>query len=251
MTDDVRLDVEAHLLSRVVDRADAPRDWDDLQRLAGDDPALWQRLAYGLRDDCVLRTALSGVVARADAVELPAATPVTPPPAPPQPAAEARVGRRERASAAMGWAAALFLALAWWLHAGGSDRGVVPGTHAPEPLRPEAISVDHVASEATPSPALDDVGPAPVDPVSLDAGLAALTAPARPVDGSDADVVVEFPKQLLETRTLPDGRVEVLYIRRSVEREVVQGAWALTEDDLGRLQPVPVDLAALSPSELL
>ena len=63
--------------------------------------------------------------------------------------------------------------------------------------------------------------------------------------------VVEFPKVLLETRPLPDGGVELLYIRRSVQREVVKGAWAISEDDLGRLQPVPVDLAAYSPSELL
>ena len=47
------------LLSRVVDRAAGPDDWDDLEHLAGSDPKVWERLARTLRDDCFLATGVT------------------------------------------------------------------------------------------------------------------------------------------------------------------------------------------------
>jgi hypothetical protein len=62
---------EELLLARVVDRDDAPRDWDELERTAAGDPWLWQRLARALREQCELRSAVEPALAVADRVALP------------------------------------------------------------------------------------------------------------------------------------------------------------------------------------
>ena len=85
-------------------------------------------------------------------------------------------------------------------------------------------------------------------------GPPALDAASR-ADGPLADpaeLLHELPKVLLGTRVTAGGdELEVVYLRRSVELQKVNGALRLGEDELGRPLPVPMDLALFASNEVL
>ena len=96
MNDELGRD-EDTLIHRALSATASRNDWDALERLADTDPALWQRLAFALRDQGDLArfgaSALSGI----DAVELP--RPATP--------------RRSVMTSRTGWIAAAAMFLLW------------------------------------------------------------------------------------------------------------------------------------------
>jgi hypothetical protein len=59
--------------------------------------------------------------------------------------------------------------------------------------------------------------------------------------GEDGRVIAEMPDRVvLETRPLPDGRVEVLYLRQILERQLVDRVVREAADEIGRPVEVPV-----------
>ncbi len=53
-------------------------------------------------------------------------------------------------------------------------------------------------------------------------------------------IVAELPTVMVESRAMPDGSFEVLYVRQLLERETVSGMYELQPDDAGELNPVPI-----------
>jgi len=65
-------------------------------------------------------------------------------------------------------------------------------------------------------------------------------------------VLQELPMMMIESRFDRDqGRVEVVYVRQLLERATVESAFELTEDALGRPEPVPIDLTNLQTNKPL
>jgi len=60
-------------------------------------------------------------------------------------------------------------------------------------------------------------------------------------------VVGEMPEHIvIETRPMPDGTIEVLYLRQIIERRVIDHAYREMRDETGNVFPVPVKLAPRS-----
>lgn len=59
------------LIARVIDRTEAVTDWDEIERAAQADAAVWRRVCDGLRDDALLRAAVAPALAVADRVDMP------------------------------------------------------------------------------------------------------------------------------------------------------------------------------------
>ena len=54
-------------------------------------------------------------------------------------------------------------------------------------------------------------------------------------------VISEMPEQLVvETKPLPDGTIEVIYVRQIIERRVIDQAYRMMQDETGNAFPVPV-----------
>ena len=119
------------------------------------------------------------------------------------------VRKLARLSPSFGWAAALLFAVLWGL----SSRAPAPLAPAPEP-----------AAE-NPDRAL----------------LHYLEAGQR-----EGRLVQELPHQVVQTRPTADGSgLEVLYVRRLVERQVIDQFYQLGQDEIGRPTSVPVSAAQL------
>jgi len=108
------LNREDILISRIVDGSTDPGDWDELQAIAEDDPAVLRRLAESQRRESALRAQLQDAIAAADDFELPGEH------------AETVFAFRSRLRAWAGWSAAALIALAW-LTAGGLIRPATSG----------------------------------------------------------------------------------------------------------------------------
>lgn len=234
--DTFSLDGEALLLGRIVDRRDDLDDWRALDGQAADDPAVHARLALLLQDDCALRGVLDRELAGADHVGAPVF---------------ARRPWFTRLSRASGWAAALLVAALWAL------QGVSSGdAHRPASADAPAVGagtmggggMQLVRSEATPSAGSRG------EPARFDARVprprsAAGYALAPSAPGSQ--LLGELAPELVGTRPLADGSgVEVITMRRVLEREVVDSVVTLGEDDLGRTVPVPVPADQLLADEI-
>ncbi len=182
---------EEVLISRVVDRAEDPRDWRELDRLAATSEAVWYELVDALRQDAVVRSAMQPALDAADRVELPVMRhELAPAPS------------RERApfAAWSGWLAAVLIA-AFWI-------GMSLGN-----------------------------GAAPTE-AELAGGEPPAGAPA------DAEVLGELSRVVMQAQPTDDGSaLEVLYIRRVLERAVVDALYQISEDEHGLPVPTPVSLA--------
>lgn len=192
------------LLGRVAERTAGAADWDELEARGAVVPELWERLALRLRDDDLLRAAVEPVLAIAEHVDVDVDVQVAAAPAAAVPAAWS--------SPWVGWAAALLIAAAWaW------------------------SSVGDVASPQSAAPAVSEH--AAGNGVESDAGSEAMVA-----EEAAADVVGELPKLLVSTTPTADGeQLEVLYVRRVLERSFVRHVYELGTDDLG--QPVPNEVS--------
>ena len=170
------------LISRVVDREEAPTDWRELDRLAAAHGDLWQELLYSLRQDAAVRAVVAPALTAADRSSLPEARPV----------------RTRFLYPWVGWAAALLMAVLW------------------------------IASTGWPG--------------SVSIATEPVTAAPTGVDG--ADVLGELSRVVVRTRPTDDGKgVEVVYVRRVLERTVVRELYQITEDEYGMPVPTQVDLA--------
>ena len=225
------------LISRIVDRDDGPDDWDAFDTLAGGDRNAYQDLLHALRDDALVRQSVAGHLAVADRVALPV------------PIARNRFGLSPILLAASGWIAALVIGLVWLggvLSDGDGDanrnrnqdrRGthVLPGRH------------DTFLSK------VDSQPPVPGAQIPGAQMPGAQIPGARPsaLQGIQEPSLGELPYLLVEARRIAgSGKVEVFYVRRSLERTVVSEAYRIAFDDGGQPVAVPTDLNAYIPGRI-
>lgn len=190
------------LIGRVIDGEASPADWDSLRAMAGEDPTVWTDLRRTQRQHELLCAAIGQSISVADGVELDHALSN---PAP-------MVRRLELVGRYGGWAAAACLALLWGL-------GIEPG---------DTTGRGQVAG----------IGPVAVRPAGPDEAFEQYL-----VAGREAGTVIdEVPDRVVVQATpLEDGRrVEVLYLRQILEREVVDQVYRMTQDETGAERPVPV-----------
>ena len=67
----------------------------------------------------------------------------------------------------------------------------------------------------------------------------------RKVGAREGRILRELPKQMVSAKRQADGTIEVVYLRRLLEREIVGGMFTGAVDDQGKLQPVPLTNASL------
>lgn len=199
------------LISRIVDEEATAQDWASFEQLASLEPDVWKKLAQEQRDAANLRCAVGDAIKAADAIELPIDI---------AGAGAERVFSR-RFSPWIGWAMAAAVALAWL----GADLVPTINTHL------------------TPT---NNAGIVNLTPVSADAALDQY----RAVGEQEGRYIGEMPKVMVEARAMPDGvRVEVIYLRQLLEREVVSGMYGLGEDDQGRATPIPIEPRLIQASD--
>jgi hypothetical protein len=204
------------LISRILDRQAEPQEFDAFATAADVDPTAWKELLGALRDDVALGVATGARIDVAAHVEAPII----------------RLHAPRMLPVWSGWAAALLLAVAWlgWSGQVGLDAGLNGG--------------DHLAGGPT--------GATGAQPVT--AGVFGSGGP-RLRDGAivpAADHVLgELPPELISARPAVEGEgVEVVYVRRVLERAHVDSAWSIGTDELGRPAPVRVNLELLVASDV-
>jgi hypothetical protein len=177
------------LISRVVDGEATDDDWAQLADRAANTPEVWRDAAEAQRDHASMRIVVGEAARRAERIDTP--TPSRVP--------WVRVGGWA------GWAVAAVITLVWAM------RFVTP-------VPPEPGSVATPAGNPGPV-----VAPAPAPGTAADAMRQYLDAGPE-----NATVVSEIPtKVLLESRPLPDGGYELLYLRQFLERAVVDDLYEL------------------------
>ncbi|MFK7741744.1 MAG: hypothetical protein AB8H80_15605 [Planctomycetota bacterium] len=215
-------------ISRVLDRSADREDWRGLHAIARTDADVWRRLRESLEQDALLSAALADLLpaeppAVCSALPSELAAPSVLAAAPRRPFAAARAAMVVLLSAGL-------MALAFML--GQSSGSIDPSSAAPPVVSRTAVDR---------SAAAFGVGSSIRDPESLlrdyvEQGLAS------------GRVVRQLPLQALSTRRLPDGSgLEVLLVRRLVERQRMDHAVTLAPNEFGQPTPLRVDLANYIP----
>ena len=198
------------LISRIVDEESTASDWAAFEQLAELEPDVWRKLAQEQHDAASLRRAVAGHVEIADAIELPLHLA--------GPGAERVLAGR--IGPWLGWAIAAALALAWVgvQQLPGLDRG-------PD----NTMNAGYTMTPASADAALDQY---------------------REVGEQEGRYIGEMPKVMVEARPTPDGaRIEVIYLRQILEREIVGGMYGFGEDDQGNAQPIPIEPTVIQASD--
>jgi hypothetical protein len=209
------------LITRLTDNVASSRDWSELAVAARTDATIFADLADTRRMAETLSAGVEARVAAAEAIELEDGD---------EPvlrltggAGGDGLGGAGRpalpARWKMGWAVAAALALVTgWQFVAANGRVSATGR--------EPIQAAGILNVSTPEKALD----------------------AYYELGKKAGVVVtELPQRyVLESRTLPDGRQEVLYLRQVLERSIVNDVFRVGTDEQGR--PVLVPASAPAPA---
>lgn len=198
---------------RLVVREAEVSDIDLLRRRAAAGEDVLGAVLTVARDDAAARAQIEQALAGAATVELPERA---------GGGAPAQVRLRRIGLTAPGWLAAAAVALAWAMTGGLGGPG---GPVAPQP-----------------APGLLPVGWQPTADEALDQYLE--------TGFSEGRVLGELPALMVETRAL-DGRAEIVYVRRVLERTVVDEIVEEGVDDGGRIVERPVSPAAFArPEEL-
>ena len=193
------------LISRVIDGRASTEDWDRFRALAANEPAIWCELAETQQSHEMVRDELMLELTAADRVELPGGV-----------IDDASTKRRMSiASKWGGWAIAAALLVAWSLGMPRADEGTT-GTN------PQTAGLLPVIglSDAEPEQAFNQY---------MTAGQKA------------GRVIAEVPNQVIvETTPMPDGSIEVLYLRQVIERKVMDSAYRIIHDEAGNEVPVRI-----------
>ncbi len=203
------------LISRVIDGHASPEDWSLFRALAAHDPEVWSELAYTQRVHESLCDRVSHAVMIADAVELPGGFIDDQP----------MRARLDWVSRWGGWAAAAAILLVWFFGnpldqeqfndlQDGTKVAGLPG---------QGFGNKPYLEQAKPEQAFDQY---------ISAGK------------SNGQVIGEMPEYVvIETRPMPDGTIEVLYLRQIIERQIIDHAYREVLDEQGNAIPVPIQLA--------
>ncbi len=192
------------LVSRVVDGGASGEDWAALRQLAEREPGIWDELEEVQSMQAALYAAVDVELTRCASVELP------------MPGHEVFHQRIRAARSWGGWLIAAAVMLAWSLNLPmqGTNNGASTSSIGPD-LGSSYIRVDE-----------------PVD---------ALRAYIN--RGREAGTVVGLipDVQVIESRAAPDGSgLEVLLVRRIIERQRVDQVYRWTQDEAGNLVPIKV-----------
>lgn len=201
---DERTDI---LISKVVDGAANAGDWTDLERAAGERPAVWRELALAQRDQALLVLAVGREVACAERIETPALSTASP------------SHRLRRFGVWGGWAVAATLALAY----------VTPGVGGRgSPLNQAGLVPDLTVLK---------------DKLSTDQAWEVYEAAGK----REQRVLGELPERLLVDATpAPDGHgVQVIFIRQIKERVTLPQLLKESYDEMGRPTAAPVQVRAI------
>lgn len=198
------------LIGRVTDGEATPGDWRELETMAGADSGVWSRLANAQRAHADLARAVDDELTVAELVASPAHEAMR--------GGMTPVAMRWRAYT--GWAAAAALSLAW---AGANGLGLRAPSLAGGNMAGIPLSTDELFSQY--------VNKGKAQGVVLD----------------------ELPMVLVESRPAtatggvadPAGRIEVVFVRRTLERAVVNDLYRVGRDEHGEPTPVPMNVSVL------
>ena len=201
------------LISRVIDGVATSDDWTIFRSIAAHDPSIWTELADTQQIHESVCAHVESTISFADRVELPGGIMNDQP----------LHARMEIISRWGGWAAAAAILLVWFF--GGP---LSPDQSGDTPATAGILNINT-------RPLLDEAQPDQAFDQYLSSGR------------SSGQVVGEMPEHIvIETRPMPDGTIEVLYLRQIIERRVIDHAYREMRDETGNVFPVPVKLAPRS-----
>ncbi len=204
------------VVGRIIDRVARPEDFAGFREAARARPEAWHELLDGLADDAALGAALEARLETADAVRLPPSR------------------RAVRPWALLsGWAAALLVSALWWTTA------AVGGSQPPR-------GADDLVARQDEGGLLPESGGASAPRLRADGDVAQALPPGAQIARPAGTVVGELPLEILQTRRPESGEgLEVLYLRRVVERTRVDSVLTVGSDEFGRAVPVSIDPTSL------
>ena len=200
------------LISRVIDGVATSEDWTTFRAAAAHDPSIWAELAETQHIHELISTHVEHAIDIADQIELPGGLmndqPIR--------------ARMDMVSRWGGWAAAAALLLVWFV---GSPSTPVSTT---QPIN----TAGTVPIFNNPKTYLNDAQPNQAFDQYLESGR------------SSGQVIGEMPEHIvIETRPMPDGTIEVLYLRQIIERQIIDHAYREVHDEVGNTIEIPVELA--------
>lgn len=224
------------LISRVVDDAASAADWQQLRALAEYDPSVWRELFEAQHAQAELAQAVQQAIAIADGIDAPIDDRAGP---------TLRFRLRKTASWA-GWAVAASVAVVWMAP------HVTPGRNQPPaptmntagaPTGTQVPAARGATVERNPS-TFETVDPreSPARTMLTGEDSPALGPYRRASADAGAQQLAEMPERvLLEVRPLADGRLELIYVRRLIEKSIVNDGdlYQVKPDDAGIDRAVP------------
>ena len=201
------------LISRVIDGVATSTDWATFRAIAAHDPSIWGELAEIQTLHEMVCAHVEHSVSIADGVELPGGM------------IDDRSMRTKMdiVSRWGGWAAAAAILLVWSF-----GKPMTQTYNDNDPVIAGSVGTGMFLNDAQPNQAFDQY---------LTSGQ------------SSGQVVGEMPEHIvIETRPMPDGTIEVLYLRQIIERRVIDHAYREMLDETGNVFTVPVKLSPQSKS---
>lgn len=222
------------LISRVVDDAASAEDWQQLRALAEYDPSVWRELFEAQHAQAELSQAVQQAIAIADGVDAPVDD---------LGGMSLRFRFRQAATWA-GWAVAATVAVVWV-----APQLMGPATSGPGsnlagvgPLvtldGPSSTQLDGTMFEAAPD--VPDIGRGALASDRSYGGDQFRQASTGAAAGTEQ--LAEMPDRvLLEVRPLANGQVELIYVRRLIEKSVIDEGdlYQVKPDDAGINRTVP------------
>lgn len=224
------------LISRVVDDAATVADWQQVRAMAEHDPSVWRELFETQHAQSEFAQAVHQAIQIADGVEAPSD----------DSASSVVLYRFRKASVWAGWAVAAGVALAWLAPA----YVIGPAVQPPQPGDTTAVAgsgreydvttqsgpIVLPRNESTPGGLSGALA-------SDDRGIASPDTLRQVSSGPHTQAMGEMPDRvLLEVRPLPDGRMELIYVRRIIEKAIIgeNDLYQVVPDDTGTQRAVPL-----------
>jgi len=198
------------LISRVIDGAASAQDWATFRGVAAHDPSIWSELGETQSLHESVSMSVADELGFVDQIELPGGAMDDQP----------LRARLDLVSRWGGWAAAAAILLVWFF---GS-----PMLNRQSDLS-DGDQANLIPNFGSSNPMLDKARPDQAFGQYIAAGQ------------QSGQVVGEMPEQIvIETRPMPDGTIEVLYLRQIIERQIIDHAYREMRDETGKIFPVPV-----------
>ncbi len=203
------------LVSRIIDGIASSEDWNIFRAVASHDPSIWSELADIQQMHKSLSDTVEDQISIADQIELPGGLIDD----------EPLRTKLDLVSRWGGWAAAAAILLVWLFGKPAMLSNQIDSSDKPDIAGLPGsglIGSKMLLDQAQPDQAFDRY---------LSSGQ------------STGQVVGEMPEQIvIETRPMPDGSIEVLYLRQIIERQVIDHAYREVHNEAGQIIPVPVKL---------